>query len=70
MSLTIELTQEAEQRLRAEAARRNSPAEVLAAQLLNGQLRFPIPAEFDVSDAEAQFFADAVHKSRDGQPRE
>jgi predicted transcriptional regulator len=64
MSLTIELSQEAEQRLREEAARRNSSVELLAAQLLNDQLRFPIPAEFDVSEAESQFFVDAVHKSR------
>ncbi len=67
MSLTIQLSHQAESRLREEAARRNAPPEELAAKLLNDQLRFPIPGEFDVTEEEGQFFVDAVHKLRDQQ---
>jgi hypothetical protein len=67
MSIVIQLPEEQEQKLREEAARRNSPPEVFAAKLLSEQLRLPIPAEFDVSDEEAQFYADAVHQFRNEQ---
>ncbi len=64
MSFVIQLPEKQEQKLREEAARRNSPLEVFAAKLLGEQLRLPIPAEFDVSDEEARFYADAVHQMR------
>jgi len=44
-TLTIEISADAERRLREEAARRNASAEVLASRLLVDQLRFPIPAD-------------------------
>ncbi len=64
MSIVIQLPEQQEQKLREEAARRNSPPEVLAAKLLSEQLRLPIPAEFDISDEEARFYADVVHQFR------
>jgi hypothetical protein len=60
----VPLPEKQEQKLREEAAGRNSPPEVFAAKLLSKQLRLPIPAEFDVSDEEARFYADAVHHFR------
>ena len=68
MSLSIDLPPETEQRLRDEAARRSASVEALAAKLLTEQLRYPIPAELDVSDEEAQSFVDAVHQQRN-EPR-
>ncbi len=69
MSIVIQLSEKQEQKLREEAARRNSAPEVFAAKLLSEQLRLPIPAEFDVSDEEALFYADAVHRFRNEQSK-
>ncbi|MBC7785537.1 MAG: hypothetical protein H7144_17015 [Burkholderiales bacterium] len=63
-SMTITLPEIAERRLREEAAKRNASAEDFAARLLADHLRYPVPAEFDMTDDEAQFYTDAVHKAR------
>ena len=63
-TLTIEITADAERRLREEAARRNASAEVLASRLLVDQLRFPIPAEFDVQDDVLAVINEAVDSVR------
>ena len=63
-TLTIEISADAERRLREEAARRNASAEVLASKLLADQLRFPIPAEFDVRDEELAAIQEAVDSVR------
>ena len=63
-TLTIELSADAERRLREEAARRNASAEELASRLLVDQLRFPIPAELDVIEKELDVIHQAVSSVR------